>query len=60
MALAGKDTGGSQYFITLTPTPHLDGGYTVFGRVVRGLAVVRSLQRGDRTLRLRPTRSEGG
>jgi cyclophilin family peptidyl-prolyl cis-trans isomerase/HEAT repeat protein len=33
MALSGPDTGGSQYFITLSPQPHLDGGYTVFGRV---------------------------
>ena len=30
IAHSGKDTGGSQYFITLTPTPHLDGGYTIF------------------------------
>ena len=34
MALSGPDTGGSQYFITLSPQPHLDGGYTVFGRVL--------------------------
>ena len=37
MALSGPDTGGSQYFITHSPQPHLDGGYTVFGRVVRGM-----------------------
>ena len=37
MALAGRDTGGSQFFITLSPQPHLDGQYTVFGRVVNGL-----------------------
>lgn len=36
MALAGADTGGSQFFITLSPQPHLDGGYTAFGRVVGG------------------------
>jgi cyclophilin family peptidyl-prolyl cis-trans isomerase len=35
MALSGKDTGGSQWFVTHSPQPHLDGGYTVFGRVVR-------------------------
>lgn len=34
MAHAGKDTGGSQFFITLVPTQHLDGGHTVFGRVI--------------------------
>ena len=32
MALSGKDTGGSQWFVTHSPQPHLDGGYTVFGR----------------------------
>ena len=36
MALSGPDTGGSQFFITHSPQPHLDGGYTVFGRVVSG------------------------
>jgi cyclophilin family peptidyl-prolyl cis-trans isomerase/HEAT repeat protein len=47
MALSGKDTGGSQFFITHSPQPHLDGGYTVFGQVVGGLAVVDSIARGD-------------
>ncbi|MGH7500400.1 MAG: HEAT repeat domain-containing protein [Longimicrobiales bacterium] len=37
MALSGPDTGGSQFFITHSPQPHLDGGYTVFGRVVSGM-----------------------
>jgi cyclophilin family peptidyl-prolyl cis-trans isomerase/HEAT repeat protein len=37
MALSGPDTGGSQFFITHSPQPHLDGGYTVFGRVVAGM-----------------------
>lgn len=37
MALAGPDTGGSQFFITHAPQPHLDGGYTVFGQVVAGI-----------------------
>lgn len=47
MALSGKDTGGSQWFITHSPQPHLDGGYTVFGRVVRGMDVVDRIVRGD-------------
>ncbi|MCA1557183.1 MAG: peptidylprolyl isomerase, partial [Acidobacteria bacterium] len=37
MALSGKDTGGSQWFVTHSPQPHLDGGYTVFARVVEGM-----------------------
>lgn len=47
MALSGKDTGGSQWFVTHSPQPHLDGGYTVFGRVIRGMDVVDSIARGD-------------
>jgi cyclophilin family peptidyl-prolyl cis-trans isomerase/HEAT repeat protein len=47
MALSGKDTGGSQWFVTHSPQPHLDGGYTVFGRVVRGMDVVDGIARGD-------------
>lgn len=50
MALSGPDTGGSQFFITLSPQPHLDGGYTVFGRVVSGLDAVFDLVEGDRIL----------
>jgi cyclophilin family peptidyl-prolyl cis-trans isomerase/HEAT repeat protein len=48
MALSGKDTGGSQWFVTHSPQPHLDGGYTVFGRVVEGMDVVDRIARGDR------------
>jgi cyclophilin family peptidyl-prolyl cis-trans isomerase len=49
MALSGPDTGGSQFFITHSPQPHLDGGYTIFGRVVDGMtAVVDQTERGDR------------
>ncbi|MGH9871335.1 MAG: peptidylprolyl isomerase [Pyrinomonadaceae bacterium] len=47
MALSGKDTGGSQWFVTHSPQPHLDGGYTVFGNVVTGMDVVDSIARGD-------------
>lgn len=49
MALSGPDTGGSQFFITHSPQPHLDGGYTVFGRVASGMSgVVDQTERGDR------------
>ncbi len=47
MALSGKDTGGSQWFVTHSPQPHLDGGYTVFGRVREGMEVVDRIMRGD-------------
>ncbi|MFY9821534.1 MAG: peptidylprolyl isomerase, partial [Thermoanaerobaculia bacterium] len=48
MALAGPDTGGSQFFIALSPQPHLDGGYTVFGQVVAGDAVLDQIRLGER------------
>jgi cyclophilin family peptidyl-prolyl cis-trans isomerase/HEAT repeat protein len=47
MALSGKDTGGSQFFITLASQPHLDGSYTLFGRVVAGMEVVDRIRPGD-------------
>ena len=47
MAHAGKDTGGSQFFITHSPQPHLDGVHTVFGKVVKGMEVVNSIKPGD-------------
>lgn len=50
MALSGPDTGGSQWFVTLSPQPHLDGGYTIFGHVTQGMQVARALQPGDRIL----------
>ncbi len=52
MALSGKDTGGSQFFITHSPQPHLDGGYTVFGQVVEGMDVVNRIARDDRIERV--------
>ena len=47
MALSGKDTGGSQWFVTHAPQPHLDGGYTVFGNVISGMEVIDAIARGD-------------
>ena len=52
MALSGKDTGGSQFFVCHAPQPHLDGGYTVFGQVTDGLSVVDRIQLGDRLLKV--------
>jgi peptidyl-prolyl cis-trans isomerase B (cyclophilin B) len=47
MAHAGKDTGGSQFFICHSPQPHLDGKHTVFGQVTRGMEVVKAIQKND-------------
>jgi len=47
MAHAGKDTGGSQFFITHRATPHLDGVHTVFGQVTSGQEVVDAIRVGD-------------
>src|SRR5687767_9740063 len=54
MAHAGKDTGGSQFFITHRPTPHLDGVHTVFGRVVgpEDQKVVDAIRQGDKIVRV--------
>ncbi|NPD25607.1 peptidylprolyl isomerase [Corallococcus exiguus] len=46
MALSGKDTGGSQFFFTHSPQPHLDGRYTAFGEVTQGMDVVDALLEG--------------
>jgi peptidylprolyl isomerase len=51
MASAGKDTEGSQYFVTHGMQPHLDGRYTAFGRVVSGMEVVDAILAGDRVRR---------
>ncbi|HXU44261.1 MAG TPA: peptidylprolyl isomerase, partial [Thermoanaerobaculia bacterium] len=48
MALAGPDTAGSQFFLTLSPQPHLDGGFTAFGRVIGGDEVLDKIEIGDR------------
>jgi peptidyl-prolyl cis-trans isomerase B (cyclophilin B) len=47
MAHAGKDTGGSQFFIAHSPQPHLDKVHTVFGQVTQGLDIVNKIQKND-------------
>lgn len=52
MAHAGKDTGGSQFFVCHSPQPHLDGRHTVFGQVVEGLDVVDEIREEDKMLKV--------
>jgi len=53
MPKAGPDTGGCQLFVSLVPTPHLDGRYTAFGRVLSGMDVLDRLEPGDKILTAR-------
>jgi len=53
IAHSGKDSGGSQFFITLTPQPHLESKYTIFGRVTSGMDAVDKIVRGDTILTIR-------
>ncbi len=48
MAHAGRDTGGSQFFICFVDLPHLDGNHTVFGEVTSDLAVLDNIKQGDK------------
>lgn len=50
MAHAGKDTGGSQFFIVFEPQPHLDGVHTVFGQVIEGMDAAMNIKRFDKIL----------
>ncbi|WII35614.1 peptidylprolyl isomerase [Paenibacillus thiaminolyticus] len=53
MAHAGKDTGGSQFYITYDAFPHLDGVHTVFGKIVEGMEVVDQIKQGDKMKEVR-------
>ncbi len=52
MANAGPNTNGSQFFITHSPQPHLNGNHTVFGKVVQGQDVVDAVQQGDKIVNI--------
>ncbi|MFB1004797.1 MAG: peptidylprolyl isomerase [Bacteroidia bacterium] len=53
IASAGKDTEGVQFFISHCPTPHLDGRYTIFARVISGMDVVNKIEVGDKMVKVK-------
>jgi len=52
MANSGPNTNGSQFFITFSPQPHLNGKHSVFGKLVEGMEVLESLKNGDSLVRI--------
>jgi len=52
MANSGPNTNGSQFFITHSPQPHLDGKHTVFGKLVEGHEILNAIQQGDKMVKV--------
>ncbi|HEY0744107.1 MAG TPA: peptidylprolyl isomerase, partial [Chryseosolibacter sp.] len=59
MASSGKDTEGTQWFITHSPTPHLDGRYTIFAEVVEGMETVHAIEVGDQITKIEIEKAVG-